>query len=394
MTCYPKISDLINDWFGTSINLPIQSFGFFVALAFGAGAWMIVHLLKQKERAGLMPPGTERVLVGAPATPWELLSNAFIGLLIGYKIVPIIGQWSAFAENPQEFLFAPNGSAVAGIIGALAVGGLKWWEKRREQLEKPEWKTFTVWPHQRIGDIVTIAAITGILGARGLSMMEEGGFRDFLRNPGENFFSGLSIYGGLLLGIPSVILYAWRKKINILHMGDAGGVALMLAYAVGRLGCHVSGDGDWGIVNNAPKPGWLSWAPDWVWAYNYPNNVNGWCSPTGPGPDAPVCSFAQTPYLIEPVFPTPIYEIIMSLMIVGFLLWLGKRLSAPGMLFGVFFILNGIERFLIEKIRINTAYDSFGGMTQAEFIAIGFVLFGLAFMTYTWRRAKNQVGGA
>ena len=59
-----------------------------------------------------------------------------------------------------------------------------------------------------------------------------------------------------------------------LRLADATAPGLLLAYGIGRIGCHVSGDGDWGIPNTLPKPGWLSWAPDWIWAYAYPNNVN------------------------------------------------------------------------------------------------------------------------
>ncbi len=57
-------------------------------------------------------------------------------------------------------------------------------------------------------------------------------------------------------------------------MLDIGGPGMMLAYAVGRIGCQMSGDGDWGIDNLAPKPHWLSWAPDWMWAFKFPHNVN------------------------------------------------------------------------------------------------------------------------
>jgi hypothetical protein len=71
----------------------------------------------------------------------------------------------------------------------------------------------------------------------------------------------------------AVAIYARRKKIPFLHLADATAPGLILAYGIGRIGCHVSGDGDWGIVNTAEKPGWLSWLPDWAWSYDYPNNV-------------------------------------------------------------------------------------------------------------------------
>jgi prolipoprotein diacylglyceryltransferase len=213
MTCYPKISDLINGWFGTNINLPIQSFGFFVALAFGVGAWMLVRALRRKERAGLLKPRPEKVVVGAPATPWEIGINALLGGVLAFKLVPAIAQWNTFSNNPQEFLFNGPGSWPAAIIGALLLGGLRWWEKNRQRLAEPEVKTVSVWPHERIGDVVTVAAISGILGARLMVLIENGGWAEFFANPGANFFSGLSIYGGLLLGIPTVILFARSKGI-------------------------------------------------------------------------------------------------------------------------------------------------------------------------------------
>lgn len=386
MTCYPKLSDWINDWFGTSINLPVQTFGFFVALAFAVGGWMLVRALKRKEREGLLQPRPERFVEGAPATPSEILVNAVVGGLLGFKLVPALRYWNEFSDNPQEFLFSGNGSLVGALVGALLLGGLRWWEKRRRQLPEPVVRTVSVWPHERIGDLVTVAAVAGILGARLMVLIENGGWEDFLRNPGANFFSGLSIYGGLLLGIPAVILFARRQGIPVLPLGDAAAPAVMAAYAVGRMGCQVSGDGDWGVVNTAPKPGWLSWAPDWLWAYDYPNNVNRWCSPTGPGPDAPPCSFELTPHLVQPVFPTPVYEILMVAVIVAVLLWAGRRLKAPGALFGLFFAVNGVERLLIEQIRINTPYPNLLNLTQAEIVAGLFIAFGLGLFAWAWRR--------
>lgn len=377
MTCYPKISDLINDWFGTSINLPIQSFGFFVALAFGVGAWMLVRALRRKEREGVLKPRPEKVVIGAPATPLEIGLNALLGGVLAYKLVPAVTHWTEFSNNPQEFIFGGPGSLPAALIGATLLGGLRWWEKHRQRLAEPEVKTVSVWPHERIGDVVTVAAITGILGARLMVLIENGGWEEFFANPGANFFSGLSIYGGLLLAIPCVVLFARSKGIPAIHLGDAAAAPVMAAYAVGRMGCQVSGDGDWGVVNTAPKPGWLSWAPDWLWAFNYPNNVNRWCSPTGPGPDAPPCTFAETPYLVEPVFPTPIYEILMVAVIVTILLWMARHVKAPGVLFGMFFVFNGVERLLIEQIRINTPYPNLLNLTQAEIVAGAFILLGL-----------------
>jgi prolipoprotein diacylglyceryltransferase len=161
---------------------------------------------------------------------------------------------------------------------------------------------------------------------------------------------------------------------------------MMLAYGTGRIGCHVSGDGDWGIVHELPKPKWMNLLPDWMWAYNYPNNVNKDCNPfseTDPRYLENInCDFNETPYLIANVFPTPLYEAI-ACTILFFILWmLRKRLKYAGVLFGIYLILNGLERFLIEKIRVNNNMDNFN-MTQAEIISFSLMLLGTLLIVFS-----------
>ena len=87
-------------------------------------------------------------------------------------------------------------------------------------------------------------------------------------------FSGLTFYGGLICGGAAVLYIANKHGIKPLTMLDIGGPGMMLSYGIGRIGCQMSGDGDWGIDNLSPKPHWLSWAPDWMWAFKFPHNVN------------------------------------------------------------------------------------------------------------------------
>ncbi|MBL0155294.1 MAG: prolipoprotein diacylglyceryl transferase [Chitinophagaceae bacterium] len=79
-------------------------------------------------------------------------------------------------------------------------------------------------------------------------------------------------YGGRICAALAIWWYAKRHKIGFWHLNDALAPTIMLAYSLGRIGCQVSGDGDWGIENPRPNP--YSWLPDWVWSYNYPHNVN------------------------------------------------------------------------------------------------------------------------
>ena len=385
MTCYPTISDFLQDALGVNIPLPIQTFGFFVAMAFLAGAWMISSQLRQKEKRGLLKGRQLEFTIGLPPNPLHIMMYALIGFALGWKLVPIITQWAEFSQDPQNFIFGKHGSAIGAIIGAGLLALIKWNSDKRAQLPKPETKRVMVMPSDRVGDIVTIGAITGIIGARLMVLLEDGGWQEFFANPGANLFSGLSIYGGLLLGIPCVILYARSKDIDIMHLGDSAAPVMMFTYAIGRMGCQFSGDGDWGRINLTPKPESLSWLPDWLWAFDYPNNVNGWCNFDG----SEVCRIGQEVVLSQPVWPTPIYEIVMAIAIGGGMLWLAKRTQIKGLLFGTYFLFSGAERLLIEQLRINTPHPALGGLTQAEAVSLGFILFGVAIMVWAWMRRDS-----
>ena len=132
-----------------------------------------------------------------------------------------------------------------------------------------------VLPHERVGDITMVAAISGLLGAKVFAILESGdNIRAFLNEP-SSFFSGsgIAMYGGLIGGFLGVYWFITRKlKMNALHMMDAVAPGLMLAYGVGRIGCQLSGDGDWGIPAGT-KPSWW-FLPDWMWSFDFPRNVH------------------------------------------------------------------------------------------------------------------------
>ena len=156
--------------------------------------------------------------------------------------------------------------------------------------------------------------------------------------------------------------------------------SLILAYGIGRMGCHLSGDGDWGIVNLNPKPELLNFLPDWMWSYNYPNNV------ISAGIPIEGCTGNFCMQLAQPVYPTPFYEIILSLLIFSLLWKLRKKISTPGLLFSIYLFLNGLERFFIEKIRVNTEYQILGGITQAEIISSMLMLTSIVLALHVTRK--------
>ena len=158
----------------------------------------------------------------------------------------------------------------------------------------------------------------------------------------------------------------------------------MFSYAFGRVGCQVAGDGDWGIVNTSPKP--FSWLPDWMWAYDYAHNVNR------EGVPIPGCDWGDyCAHLPMKVFPTPFYEIVVCLLLFWLLWSIRKKVKLTGRMFAIYLILNGIERFFIEKIRVNTRYDIFGfHPTQAELISSLLVVCGVLLYLYAPRLAINK----
>ncbi len=380
---YPRLSDLINDWFGTHIVLPIMSYGFFVAIAFLVGAWFLYAELRRKGREGVLQPTVKKITRGKPATVSELLINFVLATLVGYKVAGFFMDYSTFAANPQEFLFSNTGSFGWGVFIGIVYTAWIWYDKDRKKLNPPKTKEIVIPPENQTWPIVIVAAVFGLIGSKIFDQLEN--WDRFINDPwGSLFsFSGLTFYGGLIVAGIAIIWYAHKHKIPWEHLGDSMAPSLILAYGIGRIGCHVAGDGDWGIVNTLQKPGWLSWLPDKLWSYNYPHNI------INEGIPIPGCTGEHCMQLAQGVFPTPIYETVMALLIFAFLWSIRKKIKIPGTLFAIYLILNGIERFLIELIRVNNTYVIFGmKITQAEIISVAVIITGAGLWLFLYKRAK------
>jgi phosphatidylglycerol:prolipoprotein diacylglycerol transferase len=205
-------------------------------------------------------------------------------------------------------------------------------------------------PKNLVTDLAFVTTLSGIAGAKLFDAIEQP--QRLLNDPLGVIFStaGFSIYGGLILGCLAGIVFLKRKSIAILPMLDATAPALSLGYAIGRLGCQFSGDGDWGKpADIALKPQWL---PDWLWAQTYPNNV------------------AQVDILAPGVYPTPLYEAVVALLIFIALWRLRHLLKFTGQLFCSYLICSSTARFMVEFIRVNYQYDVLGiYLSQAQIIS-------------------------
>ncbi|MAC96123.1 MAG: diacylglyceryl transferase [Flavobacteriales bacterium] len=373
---YPTVSDMIKDLFGLEIPLPFPTFGFFVALAFLVAAYLFTLELKRKEQIGWLKSKRVKEKIGEKASTGELISNGFIGFILGFKLVEAFSHYSELVADPQGFIFSTRGNFIGGIVGAALFAYLKYREKKKEELPTPKLVEKELHPHELVGNMTMIAAIAGILGAKIFHNLEN--LDEFAADPIGALisFSGLSIYGGLIVGGGAVLWYAAKHGLKWVHVADACAPGLMAAYGVGRIGCQLAGDGDWGQPNDAPKPEWMSFLPDWMWAYDYPNNVLGINLQE---------DFQRMGYesLTGNAWPTPFYETVMATIIFAILWSLRKKIAIPGFIFSLYLSLNGVERFLIEKIRINPDYQFLGiEATQAELIAITMFIAGIAGMIY------------
>lgn len=420
---YPNLYYAFEDLFGIRINglQLVNSFGFFVAIAFLVGAWILTRELRRKEAEGFFTFTTRTISSNQAVTWFDVIVNFLLGFFLGYKIIGAFLVPEAM-EDPQAFIFSMKGHIVAGLLTGALFGGLKWNEKRKVSTGKPEKRTVRIWPHDRVGDMVIYAAIFGFLGAKIFHNLEN--LDEFSADPIGALisFSGLTIYGGLIIATLAIIWYARKHNIAVLHLADAFAPTMMIAYAIGRIGCQVSGDGDWGILNSAymsnpdasialASPEQFQAAlqdharfyvndlrvdslsqvqhasvkafaglPDWFVAYNYPHNV------VSAGTPLADCTGRYCNYLPIPVFPTPLYEFLACTFLFLVLWFLRKRIRIAGRLAGIYLVMNGLERFFVEKIRINTTYNFFGfHPTQAEIISTLLVVAGIILYIYAPR---------
>jgi phosphatidylglycerol:prolipoprotein diacylglycerol transferase len=226
-------------------------------------------------------------------------------------------------------------------LALLAAGALA--HRRLRELGKPgDWAY----------EMLFAAAIGGIVGARLDFVIEN--YDDVKDDLLGNIFSGTGLvwYGGAIGGALAVLAWAWYRGMLNLALLDLCAAPLALGYAVGRIGCQVSGDGDYGQPWDGP------------WAMAYPEGT----VPTD-----------------VPVHPTPIYE-TLAMGFVAYALWRLRDRFRPGILFALYLILAGLERFLIEFIRRNE--DVALGLTQAQFFSVAMVAAGVVWIIVVARRGS------
>lgn len=383
---FPKLSDIINYILGTSIEFPIQTYGFFLALAFLIAGLVLSIELNRKEKEGLLPNRLIQRKAHQTVSVWQILIGTLLSSIIAWKFFGILMYYADFAANPQQFLISGKGSVKAFFIVVIISLAYNSFYNYRAKKKSHEILEETIHPYQYTWNILMVGLVFALIGSKLFDLIDN--FDAFLKNPIKSIvsFSGLTFYGGFIVTVIALMLYMRVIKLNWKHVIDATAPAIMIGYAVGRLGCHFSGDGCWGIENTLTAPTWI---PQWLWASNYPGNV------INAGIPIPGCHGDHCLALGTPVFPTSLYESLMAILAFSLLWLLRKHMKAPVTLFGVFLILNGTSRFLIEKIRVNHKYNILGlHLTQAEIISFILLVLGIAVILYfkkTYQKNAEQI---
>ncbi len=193
-------------------------------------------------------------------------------------------------------------------------------------------------PEEWAYEMVFVAVAGGVAGAKLYWAIENGelGLGDLLSG------SGLTWYGGLIGGALAMVVWARWRGMPLGPLADMAAVCLPIGYAIGRIGCQISGDGDYGGPTDVP------------WAMAFPEGV----VPT-----------------TQEVHPSPIYESI-SMALVGLVLWHLRDRFRPGVLFAFYALAAGVERFLVEFVRRNE--EVVAGLTGAQLWALALVVAGAA----------------
>lgn len=368
---YPNLYYLVKDLFGASIPFlkAISSVGFFMALAFLPGAWLWQHELKRMEKNGELTCYTQKIIVGKGPDLKRIVFHFLLGFIAGFKLVGLILNQDF--ETNADYFFSLQGNLVAGVVAGGAWALITFYNGYKQRLDSPHEETETIYPHDYVPHAVLIAAVSGIIGAKIFGVMEN--WNQFIDDPVSTFFSskGFAFLGGLILAAFAVWFYIYKFGARRVRIADSLAPSLMLSYSLGRLGCQVAGDGDWGINNLHPKP--FTWLPDWLWSFDYPHNI------LRRGIYIPGCTWDDYCYkLAVGVYPTPLYELIAGLTLFALLMLIRKKLKLAGRLSASYLMFMAVERFFIEKIRVDVRYNFFGfHPTQAEIISVVLFAFGV-----------------
>lgn len=223
-------------------------------------------------------------------------------------------------------------------------------------------------------ELTIIAVVCGIAGSKILSLIEDWG--SFTNDPVGMAFSpgGLTWYGGFILAALVIWWDVRKKKYKFLKVADAFSPPLILGYGVARIGCHLSGDGDYGIPTTLP------------WGVDYSKGI---VPPSFALRDFPHLTSKFPGGIVPeniPLHPTPLYEFLVCMVIFLFLWRLRKTIRPDGGLFMIYLIFAGLERLLVEFIRLNPRLLL--SLSEAQIVSVPLILLGILGFIYLSRHAE------
>ncbi|MGH7815655.1 MAG: prolipoprotein diacylglyceryl transferase [Candidatus Binataceae bacterium] len=223
--------------------------------------------------------------------------------------------------------------------------------------------------------LVLTCAAAGLAGSRIYAVLDD--WHTYMADPWAIVFSGSGFvwYGGLFGGLLGAYLVARWYKMGFATVADMAAPALAIGQALGRIGCLVSGDGDWGLPSKLP------------WAQAYPNAIIGWNSQT-------VLKLGSHYQLVSGYFPgvrvqpTPIYEAVLYTIAFAIMWSMRKTSYPPGRIFYWYCVLVGGARFAVEFVRINPRV--LFGLSEAQLIAIVMIIGGAIALMLTAGKKKPE----
>ena len=315
-------------------GIPVYGYGLMLAVGFIIASTLLTSELKRKN---INPDVTES---------FTFFMKGLYGFLVASFVITF-GRQSSLGSLPSFAFASPLHSVITLIVIA---GGYFLFRKQSKGAFD-------------MANAVTLLALTfGVAGSKILYVIEHLG--EFIVRPFDTAFSpgGLTFYGGFLLATGAIYLTAKRSRVPFLAIADSASPGLILGYGIARIGCHLAGDGDYGFPTTLP------WGTDYSHGTFPPSEAfKGFPEVTSRFPNGVVPD-------TTPCHPTPVYELLLCVLIF-WLLWRFRRKTIrDGKLFTAYLMLAGLERFLIEFIRINPRMAF--GLSEAQLIAAGLILLG------------------
>jgi len=339
---YPKLFEIF--------GLPVYSFGLMMGISFIVGSMLLTNEMNRK-----------KINVESSGPVISLLRALYISVLVFFFLAGFIQSSSI-----ESFTSAVFNSAFRMLGAAVFVGmGILLFRKPTEGM------------FDLAGGVTIICLLFGVVGSKVLYLFEN--WQTFAIDPLREAFSpgGLTWYGGFLLVTTVIFWLASKIKISFWKIADAVSPALLFAYGIARIGCHLSGDGDYGFPTTLP------WGTDYS---------NGTYPPSLAFKGFPEIT-SQYPHGIVPdntlCQPTPVYEFIICTVLFC-ILWRNRtKIAGTGRMFMWYLVAAGAERFTVEFLRINPRMLL--GLSEAQLIAAVLVLFGVYGLTAIPTDGKKSI---